>query len=254
MSFIIPNEAVLTESPTARQQFGTRIDVLDKVRVIPLLPDDLHITTEGVAAYFDVAIEAVKSLVKDNRDELGTNGYRVLAGEELRSLKALCGLSSQARSLALFDRRTLLNVAMLLRDSEVARQVRRYLLDSEQAVRDIEEQALARREAGGPLCWTWSEACAIIRQRYGVDWNTATLRRRLRTAGILKQSLEPKAAYRSMFWFTGSAWEVHAHAVPELLRQAVEIDRQLREFDGIQMRLELDTLRRLPAVPSAPLT
>lgn len=253
MSFIIPNEAVLTESPTARQQFGTRIDVLDKVRAIPLLPDDLHITTEGVAAYFDVDSKTIEKLTERNRVELEANGYRVLAGPGLTDIKSACGIQSRARSLALFDRRTLLNVAMLLRDSEVARQVRRYLLDSEQAVRDIEEQALARREAGGPLCWTWSEACAIIRQRYGVDWSSATLRRRLRTAGILKQTLEPKAAYRSMFWFTGSAWEVHAHALPELLRQAVEIDRQLREFDGIQMRLELDTLRRLPAVPSVPL-
>ncbi|MDJ0342181.1 hypothetical protein QMK19_03145 [Streptomyces sp. H10-C2] len=242
---ILPNEAVLIESRTARQQYGTRIDVLEKVRTIPLLPDSLHVTTEGVAAYFDVAIEAIKSLVKDNRGELEANGYDVLTGQELRSLKALCGITSQARSLALFDRRTLLNVAMLLTQSEVARQVRRYLLDSEQAIRDLETEALARRAAGGPLTWTWFEACAVIRQRYGVDWGENMLRRRLRTAGVLRQSFEPKAAHKGLFWFTGSAWEVHAHAVPELLRRAVETDRDLRAFQGIQMRLELDDTFRL---------
>jgi hypothetical protein len=241
---IAPNELVLVESRTARQQYGSRIDVLDKVRAVPFLPDDLHVTTEGVAAFFDTAIETIKSLVKDNRAELEVNGYRVLEGPELRSFKDLCRIPSQARSLALFDRRTLLNVAMLLRDSEVARQVRRYLLDSEQAVRDLEAEALSRRAAGGPLTWTWSETCAIARQRYGVDLGEIALRRLLRTAGVLRQSGEPKAAHRALFWFTGSAWEVHSHAVPELLRRAVEVDRQLREFQGIQMRLELDPLGR----------
>jgi hypothetical protein len=242
---ITPNELVLVESQTARAQYSARIDVLDKVRAIPLLPDDLHVTTEGVAAYFDVAIDTIKSLVKDNRDELESNGYDVLDGDELRSLKNLCGIANRARSLALFDRRTLLNVAMLLRDSEIARQVRRHLLDSEQALRDLEAQALERRAAGDPLTWTWDEAAAIVRQRYGVDWGVEQWRRKLRQAGVLKQAGGPKAAYaRSLFWFTGSAWEIHAHAVSELLRRALEVDRQLREFQGIQMRLELDAIGR----------
>ena len=241
---IMPSEAVLTESRTARAQYGTRIDVLEKVRAIPLLPDKLNVTTEGAAAFFDVTAETIRQLVHRNLEEFEANGYRVASGPELSDIKSLCGLTTRARSLALFDRRALLNAAMLLRDSEVARQVRRYLLDSEQAIRDLETEALARRVAGGPLTWTWSEACAVIRQRYGIDWGENLLRRRLRTAGVLRQTWEPKAAFRSLFWFTGSAWEVHAHAVPELLRHAVEIDRQLREFQGIQMRLELDDVAR----------
>lgn len=236
------NELVLTESRTARQQYGTRIDVLDKVRAIPFLPDDFHVTTEGVAAYFDADTKTIEKLVERNREELGTSGYRVVVGAELTDIKSVCGIQSRARSLALFGRQTLLNIAMLLRDSEVARQVRRYLLDSEQAIRDLEAEALARRAVGGPLTWTWFETCAVIRQRYGIDWSENLLRRRLRTAGVLKQTFEPKAAHKALFWFTGSAWEVHAHAVPELLRRAVEIDRQLRAFQGIQMRLDLDEI------------
>jgi hypothetical protein len=241
---IAPNELVLVESRTARQQYGSRIDVLEKVRAVPFLPDDLHVTTEGVAAFFDIGVKTVESLVLDNREELEHNGYQVLSGPRLTSFKEVSGIRSRARSLALFDRRTLLNVAMLLRDSEVARQVRRYLLDSEQAIRELETEALTRRAAGGPLTWTWTETCAIARQRYGVDLGEVALRRLLRTAGVLRQSGEPKAAHKSLFWFTGTAWEVHSHAVPELLRRAVEVDRQLREFQGIQMRLELDPIGR----------
>ncbi|WP_399886694.1 restriction endonuclease [Streptomyces sp. BBFR51] len=44
-------------------------------------------------------------------------------------------MQSRARSMAVFSRRAVLNVAMLLRDSEVARQVRVYLLDMEYLAR-----------------------------------------------------------------------------------------------------------------------
>ncbi|MET7692513.1 restriction endonuclease [Streptomyces sp. NPDC005483] len=82
-----------------------------------------------------MGLEAVKSLVKDHRTELETNGYHLLTGEQLRSFKNLSGIQSRTASLALFSRRAVLNVAMLLRDSEVARQVRVYLLDMEYLAR-----------------------------------------------------------------------------------------------------------------------
>lgn len=90
-----------------------------------------------VATYFGVGIKAIRSLVVDHREESETNGYRVLAGTELSSFKELSYIQSQAPSLALFSRRTVLNVAMLLRDSEVARQVRTYLLDMESLARSL---------------------------------------------------------------------------------------------------------------------
>lgn len=125
------NESALLESKTLRDGVLERTDVLDRVKALSLLPDGMHVTTAMVAAYFEVGLEAVKSLVKDHRTELETNGYRLLTGEQLRSFKNLSGIQSRTASLALFSRRAVLNVAMLLRDSEVARQVRVYLLDME---------------------------------------------------------------------------------------------------------------------------
>ncbi|MFP8883335.1 restriction endonuclease [Streptomyces mangrovi] len=58
-----------------------------------------------------------------------------MTGQELRSFKDLSGISPRTRSVAVFSRRTVLNVAMLLRDSIVARQVRAYLLDAERNTR-----------------------------------------------------------------------------------------------------------------------
>lgn len=112
-----------------------RTDVLDRVKALSLLPDGMHVTTAMVAAYFDVTVEAVRALVHDHRAELGANGYRVLAGTQLSDFKQLSGIQSRTRSLAIFSRRAVLNVAMLLRDSEVARQVRVYLLDMEYLAR-----------------------------------------------------------------------------------------------------------------------
>lgn len=37
---------------------------------LSLLPDGMHVTTAMVAAYLEVGVEAIKSLVKDHRAEL----------------------------------------------------------------------------------------------------------------------------------------------------------------------------------------
>ena len=75
------------------------------------------------------------------------NGLRTLKGAELQAFEmANLAISDdrQPRSypqgrahLRLFTRRAVLNIAMLLRDSEVARCVRTYLLDTEEATRTV---------------------------------------------------------------------------------------------------------------------
>ncbi|ART69078.1 hypothetical protein BTO20_11215 [Mycobacterium dioxanotrophicus] len=112
-----------------RDALAGRVDVLRKVRAFCQLPDDTNITTELVARFYGVGLEAIKSLVKDNREELAANGFRVITGDELRSLKNLSGSTSRAASMALFSHRAVLNVGMLLRDSEVAQELRAHLLD-----------------------------------------------------------------------------------------------------------------------------
>ncbi|MFC7880572.1 restriction endonuclease [Streptomyces sp. NPDC057376] len=129
------SETVLLESPALRSSVLERTDVLDRVKALSLLPDGMHVTTAMVATYFNVTVEAVRALVHDHRDELETSGYRVLTGPELSDFKQRSGIRSRTRSLALFPRRAVLNIAMLLRDSEVARQVRVYLLDMEYLAR-----------------------------------------------------------------------------------------------------------------------
>ncbi|MGW8377794.1 restriction endonuclease [Streptomyces sp. ODS28] len=136
------NETVLLESRSLRSTMAERHDVLDKVKALTLLPDGVHVTTRMVATYFEVDIEAIKSLVKDHRSEVESNGYRLLSADELRAFKELSSLDKHAgRHVAVFTRRTVLNVALLLRDSVVARQVRSHLLDTEARSRTEEGPA-----------------------------------------------------------------------------------------------------------------
>lgn len=128
-------ETALLESKALRSSVLDRTDVLDRVRALSLLPDGMHVTTAMVATYFSVTVDTIRALVHDHRAELEASGYHVLTGSELSDFKQLCGIQSRTRSLALFSRRAVLNIAMLLRDSEVARQVRVYLLDMEYLAR-----------------------------------------------------------------------------------------------------------------------
>lgn len=125
-------DLTLPAARAERDQLADRTDVLDKVRAFCQLPTDTHITTELVARFYGVTTDAIRQMVVDHRDELAANGFRVLTGEELRDLKSLSGSTSRAASIAIFSLRAVLNVGMLLRDSEVAQEVRTRLLDIHQ--------------------------------------------------------------------------------------------------------------------------
>ncbi|MDT9695526.1 restriction endonuclease [Streptomyces sp. P17] len=94
-----------------------------------------------MAAYFGVTTDVVRQLSKRHREELEVNGMVVLRGADLRKFESdnvslsLGGYPQARRSLTIYSRRAVLNIAMLLRDSDVARQVRVYLLDMEYLAR-----------------------------------------------------------------------------------------------------------------------
>jgi len=91
-----------------------------------------------------------------------------------------------------------------------------------------------------PITWTWDETAAVIRQRYGMDLSVVQLTRLLRSAGVLKVNGTPRKGFGDLFWFTGSHWEIHPHAVAVLARKVDDQRRTLREFQFIQTRLEVE--------------
>lgn len=152
-------EQALVESRSLREQFMSRTEVLDRVKSLTLLADGFHATTEIVAAYYDVDGETIKKLVQRHRHEMIQNGYRVLKGDELRELKRDNVSLLDAKSLALFTKRTMLNIGQLLTGSAIAQAVRSRLLDDHETARGAVSDLIP---AGAPIAQA-EEATAIIR-------------------------------------------------------------------------------------------
>lgn len=81
----MPTEVALLESRALRVEQMRRVDILDKVKSLVMLPDGIHVRTEDVARYFEVSTEAVKKVTQRHREEVTENGLKLLRGPELHS-------------------------------------------------------------------------------------------------------------------------------------------------------------------------
>ena len=137
-------EVDLLQRKEAREDCITRVEVLDKVGELLLLPNTEYATTEQVANYYEVGIEVVRKLFQRNKEELVHNGAITLGAnkivddilrvDKMSIHKTKSGIligdnKLNYRSNLLFSKRAILNVGMLLRDSEVAKEIRTRLLD-----------------------------------------------------------------------------------------------------------------------------
>ncbi|QNE76144.1 hypothetical protein F0344_17315 [Streptomyces finlayi] len=157
----MPTEVALLESRALRVERMGRVDALDKIKSLVMLPDGIHVRTEDVARYFEVSTEAVKKVTQRHRAELEENGLTLLRGADLRTfhrdmMSLWAGDEGEsypqaATQLTLYTRRTVLNAAMLLRDSDIARCVRTYLLDAEEELQ-VAYRSLDRRVTGIEGC------------------------------------------------------------------------------------------------------
>ena len=107
---------------------------------------------EQVAAFFEVTLRTVENYLEQNTEELARNGYEVLKGNRLKTLKlAIHGMDvpetdfgniSKAPQLGVLDFRAFLNLAMLMTESERAGLLRKAILD-------IVIDTINRRTGGG---------------------------------------------------------------------------------------------------------
>ncbi|MEV2286397.1 hypothetical protein ABNC10_16470 [Paenibacillus larvae] len=125
------NSSALIESKSLRESVIDRTEVLDKVKKLSMLPDDVNASMELVAEFYEVPKQTVNSLIHDNREELESDGLKVLTGGELNSFKELGVIGKNTSAFTIIPRRAVLRIGMLLRDSQVARSVRDHLLNVE---------------------------------------------------------------------------------------------------------------------------
>ena len=159
-------EQAIIENKELRDQLVEKVEVLQKVKSLLLIPQTEIATVKQVAAFYEVGEEAVQSLYKDNKNELDEDGvslksYRDFLNVPEGQLKTGRGKSTLSytngyvlvipnRGLKTFPRRAILRIGMLLRDSKIAAEVRTQLLNIEEKTtieiktQDInEEQSLA---------------------------------------------------------------------------------------------------------------
>ncbi len=128
-----------------------RLDILDKVKDLVFMKGTEYMTTQMVADYYNVGYEAIKSLINRHKEELTKNGYKLVSGKELKEILVSCnmkltnkkgyfecnGEKFANRSNGLFNKRSIMNVGMLLEKSPVAEEIRTLLLNNHEQLNNI---------------------------------------------------------------------------------------------------------------------
>lgn len=158
-----PEKEALLDSET-RKALAGKIEVLDRVKALVLMPQINLVTLHQIANYYSVTYEAAKKCLLRNRTEIEADGAKkytvkdveVWKGQNVPS-KIYKGrveynlgdgvtLSIPNGGIYLFSKRAVLRFGMLLQGSEVAREVRTQLLNifdqatEEQRLADLEEE------------------------------------------------------------------------------------------------------------------
>ncbi|MGG0066073.1 hypothetical protein ABES74_09440 [Bacillus subtilis] len=141
---------VFIESKTMRDVHVYRDGVLEKVKVLPQLPNTLEVTLHMASIYYEVPIETIRTVVKRNRAEFNEYGeLRILKGKGLAEFKTVVQSEPSLNginSLQLLNRRGLLRLGMMLTESDVAKSVRNYLLNVEEVSEDDQRRWAIERE------------------------------------------------------------------------------------------------------------
>lgn len=156
MTKLITSQETFIIDANVRESHMNRVEVLEKVKGLLLLPNLEMATTKQVADFYEVNQNTLRQLIKERRDELEQDGLHYKKYAEIKALGNLTSKMEELTALGIsrvgvnvFPRRAILRVGMLLRDSVIAKEVRTQLLNIEEKttqevkVADInEEQSL----------------------------------------------------------------------------------------------------------------
>jgi len=129
----------LTTSDISRQNILNNSYALEKVELHLALggitwKNERIFTKAKVARLLQVDIRTIERYLEQNRDELEKNGYKILKNLEFREFKEYVsdmnvGDMLKTPSLGVFSFRAVLNIAMLMTESEKAKSIRSKILD-----------------------------------------------------------------------------------------------------------------------------
>lgn len=130
-----------------RNTLVSRLEVLDRVKALFLIPTMEMATTQQVADFFEAEYSAVKKCYDRNRYEIDLDGTCIMNAREFSQRHFVSKKKSQKGSVifideagneisvgtaktSFFSKRAILRIAMLLRGSHIAREIRTQLLNT----------------------------------------------------------------------------------------------------------------------------
>ena len=141
-------ELSIVESKALREEVAGRVEVLDKVKELFLLPKLEMMTIQQVADYYEVGAEAIQKCYRRNKDEISMDGaskipvksmvsrfgqdVQIVSKKGYKDVKLSDDITLRVPNVGilLFPKRAILRIGMLLRDSKVAREIRTQLLNT----------------------------------------------------------------------------------------------------------------------------
>ncbi len=134
---IILSDEMLLESKSVRENQLKNIshdcssEILNKVKslMFALWEGTGIATTEQIKDFYEVSVDTIHASLKRHKDELTSDGVKVIRGSALRDVSDIVSVSQRTPKLTVWTPRAALRVGMLLRDSSVAKAVRTALLD-----------------------------------------------------------------------------------------------------------------------------
>ena len=156
----------LIEMSDLRNQLIDRVEVLSKVKALFLIPGIEMVSLKQVSDFFEVDHETVGTCYKRNREEIDQDGTMLMTSKKIRESVQNELIVKKPNDYSLFVRitngesvlippkttyfspRAVLRIGMLLRDSEVAKEVRTQLLNTfecatpEQRTEAIDEEGI----------------------------------------------------------------------------------------------------------------
>lgn len=160
----------IIEKKDLREELSNRVEVLDKVKKLFLIPQMEVMTTKMVADYYEVDKSTIELCYQRNKKEVNEDGVNIKSSKaflnlqnvitEKQSYKTIVKISDTVtleipnRGIRCFSKRAILRIGMLLRDSKIAQEVRTQLLNTfehstnEQKTLDINEETNIMLEIG----------------------------------------------------------------------------------------------------------
>lgn len=145
-------ETQFIDDRTLRDNSVGHYEVLEKVKKLLLIPSFEVMTLKQVADYYEVDPHTVEMICSRNSDELNSDGVcrkkvkDFLNSQHVRAEKSSytttfvydngLNITMSNGGLKVFPRRAILRIGMLLRDSEIAKEVRTQLLNIEEKTSD----------------------------------------------------------------------------------------------------------------------